>query len=264
MLKNLFSKGAPASGTEPEAAPSEPAAPRTCTVGWLLNTDNASIIWDTPRAVRIDSQSGDPRSVGQCPSVLDFDRRHFVINCPIDVHLRLKLTGGSMDITNLLAGKSPIRSEALQRWIVFQPRHEWRHPDRPVLQMLTPYVFVSDDPVYVNQYPPILHYTGDTRPGIQISGRFPIDIWPRALMWAFEWHDTTKDLILRRGDPLFTVRFEGTDPSAPVRLVEAQKTPELQSYMASITGVTEIVGQTYSLFKTARERRPAKLLYPKE
>ena len=49
-----------------------------------------------------------------------------------------------------------------------------------------------------------------------------------------------------------------------MRLVEAKKTPELESYMASITGVTEIVGQTYSLFKTARERRPAKLLFPKE
>jgi hypothetical protein len=263
MLKNLFSKEPPAE-TEPGSTRPEPAESRTYTVGWLLNAETASVIWDTPRPVRIESQSSDPRSVGQCPSVLDFDRRHYVVNCPIDVHLRLSLTATGMDITNVLEDKSPIRSEALQKRIVFQPRHEWRHPQRPVLQMLTPYVFVSDDPVYVNQYPPILHYAGDARPGIQISGRFPIDIWPRALMWAFEWHDTTKDLVLRRGEPLFSVRFEGPDPAAHVRLVEAKKTPELESYMASITGVTELVGQTYSLFKTARERRPAKLLFPKE
>lgn len=268
MLRNLFSKGPRPNeietDTEPGSPRSEPAESRTNTVGWLLNTEHASIIWDSPKPVRMDSQSSDPRSVGQCPSVLDFDRRHFAINCPIDVHLRMNLTAGGMDITNVLADKSPIRSEALQRWIVFQPRHEWRHPQRPVVQMLTSYVFVSDDPVYVNQYPPILHYTGDTRPGIQISGRFPIDIWPRALQWAFEWHDTSKDLILRRGEPLFYVRFEGTDPAAPVRLIEARKTPELESFMASISGVTEIVGQTYSLFKNARERRPAKLLFPRE
>ena len=266
MLRNLFSKGPRAAepGPEPSSGRPEPTESRTYTVGWLLNTEQASIIWDSPKPVRIESQSSDPRSVGQCPSVLDFDRRHFAINCPIDVHLRMSLTPGGMDITNVLADKSPIRSDALQRWIVFQPRHEWRHQQRPVLQMLTPYVFVSDDPVYINQYPPILHYSGDTRPGIQISGRFPIDIWPRALMWAFEWHDTTKDLILRRGEPLFYVRFEGPDPVAPVRLVEARKTPELESFMSSITGVTELVGQTYSLFKTARERRPAKLLFPKE
>jgi hypothetical protein len=262
MLRNLFSAG---NRTSPEATPGhpEPAESRSYTVGWLLNSDHGSIIWDTPRPVRMESQSSDPRSVGQCPSVLDFDRRHFVINCPIDVHLRLKLTPGGVDVTNVLADKSPIRADALQRWIVFQPRHEWRNPQRPVLQMLTAYVFVTDDPLYINQYPPILHHLPD-RPGIQISGRFPIDIWPRALQWAFEWHDTTKDLILRRGEPLFYVRFEGPDPAAPVRLVEAAKTLELQSFMASITGVTEVVGQTYSLFKTARERRPAKLLFPKE
>ena len=267
MLKNLFSKGHrtdEAEETASRSAATEPGESRNYTVGWLLKTEDASIIWDTPRAARIESQSTDPRSVAQCPSVLDFDRRHFVINCPIDVHLRLKMTGATMDITNVLADKSPIRADALQRWIVFQPRHEWRHPQRPVLQMLTSYVFVSDDPVYVNQYPPIHHYSGDKRPGVQIGGRFPIDIWPRALMWAFEWHDTTKDLILRRGEPLFCVRFEGPDPAANVRLVEATKTPELESYMTSITGVTEIVGQTYSLFKTARERRPERLLFPKK
>jgi hypothetical protein len=262
MLKSLFSKAA----APAEPASDVPASPesRAFTAGWLLNTETTSIIWDTPKPVRIDSQSSDPRGVGKCPSVLDFDRRHFVINCPIDVHLRLNLTRGDMEVTNVLAEKSPIRSEALQQWIVFQPRHEWRHPQRPVIQMLTSYVFVSDDPLYVNQLPPVFHYAGDTRPGIQINGRFPIDIWPRALMWAFEWHDTTKDLILRRGEPLFCVRFEGPDPAAPIRLVEATKTPELLSYMASITGVSEVVGQTYSLFKTARERRPKKLLFPKE
>ncbi|MDB5677960.1 hypothetical protein [Sphingomonas bacterium] len=264
MLRNLFSKSPAAAETEPGSGVPEPAESRSFTVGWLLSTEQASIIWDTPRPVRVESQSNEPKSVGQCPSVLDFDRRHFVINCPIDVHLRLNMTGGTMDITNVLADKSPIRPEALQRWIVFQPKSEWRHPQRPVLQMLTSYVFVSDDPLYINQYPPIFHYTADRRPGIQISGRFPIDIWPRSLQWAFEWHDTSKDLILKRGEPLFYVRFEGPDPSAPVRLIEAKKTPELESYMASISGVSEIVGQTYSLFKTARERRPAKLLLPKE
>lgn len=266
MLRNLFSKGAQPNEPKAESSSSgsEASESRRYTVGWLLNTEDSSVIWDTPKPVRVESQSTDSKSVTQCPSVLDFDRRHFVVNCPIDVHLRLKLTPVGADITNVLADKSPIRAEALQRWIVFQPRPEWRHPQRPVLQMITTYVFVSDDPVYVNQYPPIHHYSGDSRPGIQIGGRFPIDIWPRPLVWAFEWHDTTKDLILRRGEPLFCVRFEGPDPAANVRLVEATKTPELLSYMNSIKGVTDVVRQTYSLFKTARERRPEKLLFPKK
>jgi len=223
------------------------------------------MIWDSPKPVRTETVKNPiAKSVTQCPAVLDFDRRYFVITSPIDIHLRLSTKDGELGITNMLFDKSPIRPEALAQLIVFQPQAEWRHPQRPVLQMMTSYVFVSDDPIYVNQYPPFLDYIpASSRPGVQINGRFPIDIWPRSLQWAFEWHDMSKDLIIKRGEPLFYVGFEGSDPTASVRLIEAKRTPELLGYIDSITGVTEYVSQTYSLFKNARERRPARLLYPK-
>src|SRR3546814_19821019 len=124
--------------------------------------------------------------------------------------------------------------------------------------MLTSYVFVSDDPVYVNQYPPLFHYTPD-RPGIQISGRFPIDIWPRPLQWAFGWHDTAKDLILRRGEPLFYVRFDGPDPAAPTRLLAAHKTHELESDMAPLSAAPETSVPPHFLSKTARTAGTARV-----
>jgi len=269
MLKGLFAKVAlsPDTPTETDNKAEETAAraSRGYTVGWLPHVERTSIIWDMPRAFRPDTPKNPiAKSVAQCPAVLDFDRRYFVVTSPIDIHLRLSMNEGELGITNLLYDKSPIRPEALSQMIVFQPQPEWRHPNRPVLQMMTSHIFVSDDPVFINQYPPFLHYSPTPRPGVQISGRFPIDIWPRALQWAFEWHDTSKDLILKRGEPLFYVGFDGPDPTASVRLIEAKRTAELMSYIDSITGVTEFVSQTYSLFKNARERRPERLLYPKD
>jgi len=267
MLKGLFSKGGPTTEgpATPDPDPIDPVRPRNYTVGWFLQKDKTSIIYDAPKVVRQEiTKNPSAKSVTQCPAVLDFDKRYFVVNSPIDLHMRWEMKDGKRNIVNMLWEKSPIRPEALAQMVVIQPHEEWRHPERPVLQMLTPYIFVSDDPVYINQLPPILNYGPNFRPGVQINGRFPIDIWPRALQWAFEWHDITKDLILKRGEPLFYVTFEGPDPSASVRLIEAKKTPELEAYVASITGVTEWVTQTYSLFKTARERRPAKLLFPKD
>ena len=49
-----------------------------------------------------------------------------------------------------------------------------------------------------------------------------------------------------------------------VRMIEAKRTPEMLGFINSITGVTEWVTQTYSLFENARERRPKRLLYPKD
>ncbi len=59
MLRKLFSKTPRTAETEPGSGRPEPTESRTYTVGWLLNTDNASIIWDSPKPVRIESQSTD-------------------------------------------------------------------------------------------------------------------------------------------------------------------------------------------------------------
>jgi hypothetical protein len=82
-------------------------------------------------------------------------------------------------------------------------------------------------------------------------------------MWAFEWHEPGRDLILRRGEPLFYCQFEATGPDRPVQLVEAAKTPELMAYLEKISGVVNYVNQTFGLFKAAEAIRPAKLLVPK-
>ncbi|MCR4532789.1 hypothetical protein NUV62_17870, partial [Acinetobacter venetianus] len=80
------------------------------------------------------------------------------------------------------------------------------------------------------------------------------------LMWAFEWHDTSKDLILKRGEPLFYCQFDGYDPSRTIKLIQTEKTPELMQYMDQISGV---VNQTFSLFKEVEKVRPTKLIQSK-
>ena len=83
-------------------------------------------------------------------------------------------------------------------------------------------------------------------------------------MWAFEWHEPERDIILKRGEPLFYCQFEAEGPDRPVQVVEAQKTPELQANMDKIGGVVNYVNQTFGLFKSAAAIRPKKLLTPKE
>ena len=263
VLNRLFGKGDAA--PEAQGADEEPQPGRIYEVGWLFGNEKTSVIWDAPQPIRMESQSEAAKSVAFCPAVIEFDRRHFVIRSPVDLHIRLTVAqNGQLNVTNVLGEKSPVRQGQLNQMLVFMPQNEWRHPQRPVIQMATPYLFVSDDPVYLNQFPPFLHYGPAPRPGVQLCGRFPIDVWPRHIMWAFEWHDLSKDLILKRGEPWFYVRFEGGDPSAQVRLFEAEKTAELMSYVDSLTDVTNYVNRTFSLMKTAKERRPEKLVYPKK
>ena len=141
---------------------------------------------------------------------------------------------------------------------------EWRYPDRPTIQLALPYCFIADETVYVTQLSAFMHYRKDPLPGTIFGGRFPLNSWPRPLMWAFEWHEPEKDIVLKRGEPLFYVQFEAEGPDRPVQMVEAERTPELAAYMEKISGVVNYVNQTFSLMKAAEQVRPAKLLKAKD
>lgn len=246
---------------EPVAAP-----PRTAEAGWLINADKASFIWEGPRRIRRnDPRPSHAKSVSFCPAVLDYEARMFDVPCPIDVRLAFRRDdNGKPAVVNLDRDMSSVRSKHLNEMLAIVSQREWRHPERPILQFVTPYIFVADEQIYLTQMPPVAHYQAQPWPGILIGGRFPIHIWPRPLMWAFEWWDTSKELILRRGDPWFYVRFETHDPMRPVRLVEAEMTPGLREHLAGLAAVSNYVDRTFSLFKIAEARRPEKLLQRKQ
>ena len=238
---------------------------RVAEVGWLIDQDKSALIWDPPKPyLRKMPKPNSVKSVQVCPAAIDFDSRHFVIPCPVDLHLKIKLSPGEPpQLVNGAGAQSTIRPKHLNNLVHLISQSEWRDPAKPIVQVTTPYIFLADEVAYINQIAPYLDYIDPPWPGTLIAGRFPVHIWPRHLMWAFEWHDTSMDIIISRGDPWFYARFETDDPSRPVRLVEAEATPDVRAYIDSISGVTNYVNRTFSLFERAKARRPKVLLVKK-
>lgn len=58
----------------------------------------------------------------------------------------------------------------------------------------------------------------------------------------------------------FYCQFDGFDPSRTIKLIQAEKTPELLNYMEQISGVVNYVNQTFSLFNEVERVRPKHLL----
>ncbi len=236
------------------------------TVGWLLKVERGAVIYDPPVRVRSGEMSRThAKSASRCPAILNLESRYVEVRCPFDLRLGfVRDKDGRPGLRNLLGAASPVRANKLGDLIHLVNEAEWRYPDRPTVQMVLPYVFVSDEPVYLSQVAPFMHYRAEPWPGTLFGGRFPIDVWPRPLMWAFEWHDTERELRLSRGEPLFYCQFETLPPDRPFRLVEAARTAELDAYLESISGAVNYVNRTFSLFRTAQNRRPATLVVLKE
>lgn len=217
-------------------------------IGWFIDRVESHFIFAPPRTI-------------DAPG---FDGRIVEIPCPVTVNIAVtRASDGTLAIVDADEGKGPLSPSKFRSSVVLTPRDRWRAADRPIVQIRTPYRFLSEDLVYLNQTSPFLHLPADPWPGAVIQGRFPIDVWPRVLVWAFEWHDLDRTLRLNRGEPWFYAYFETFDPESPVDLIEGEWTDDLKDYVKGMDGVTSFVNQTFSLFNTARERRPRKLLVEK-
>ena len=234
-------------------------------VGWFLTSDKGAVLYDPPERVSFrQTNRSHAKSAARCPGVIQLESRYFMVKCPFDIHVGFTRDDkGKAQLVNRSGPASPIRSNKLGEVLTLAAEQEWRYPDRPTVQLALPYCFIADETVYVTQLSAFMHYRPDPLPGTIFGGRFPLNIWPRPLMWAFEWHEPAKDLILKRGEPLFYCQFEASGPDRPVQVIEAERTPELQKYLDQIGGVVNYVNQTFGLFKAAEALRPKKLLTPK-
>lgn len=235
------------------------------TVGWFLTEDKGGLLYEPPeRLIFRQTNRTHAKSAARCPAVIQMESRYFVVKCPFDLHIGFDRDDkGKAVLINRAGVGSAVRSSKLNQVLTLVNESEWRYPDRPTIQLSLPYCFIADEPLYLTQLGTFAHYRRDSLPGTIFGGRFPISLWPRPLMWAFEWHEPSRDLILKRGEPLFYCQFEAQGPERPVQMVEAEKTPELMAYMDKISGVVNYVNQTFGLFKAAEAIRPAKLLTPK-
>ena len=234
------------------------------TVGWFLANSKGGIIYDPPERVRsADVDRTHAKSASRCPAVINLESRYFLIKCPFDIHIGFaRDKDGKPSLRNLAGTASSIRGSKLGEKLHLTPEVEWRHPGIPTIQLSLPYVFVADEPVYMTQLSPFMHYAKEPLPGTIFGGRFPINVWPRPLMWAFEWHEPEKPIKLKRGDPLFYAMFETVPQDRSVSVKEAKVTPELTEYMDLISGAVNYVNQTFSLFEAAEARRPDTLVVP--
>ena len=233
-------------------------------VGWFLNQRKGGIVYFPPERVRsVDMNRTHAKSASRCPAVINMESRYFVVRCPFDLNLAfVRDKDGKPAMRNLNGDRSGIRANKLREKVHLAAEHEWRYPGVPTLQLQLPYVFIADEPVYMSQVAPFMHYAKVPLPGTIFGGRFPINVWPRPLMWAFEWVDPDKPLVVNRGDPLFYVTFETVPQDRSVVVSEVELTDELNDYMELISGAVNYVNQTFSLFEAAEARRPATLVRP--
>lgn len=197
-----------------------------------------------------------------CPAHIQFNQNMYVIRAPLDIALEVHREGpdGFWDCIPK-DNKWTMSPDALRKYVMFEGVPEARVDlDKPHLQIRTPYTFYADEPVTMQLLPVINTYEFNP-PGITICGEFDIHAWHRPVQWGFEWWDTDKPLIIKKGQPLYYVKFiVNRDPTEKVRLVRLKANDNTVKPILRANNVSHFISRTFDLFNIAKRYRPKKFI----
>ena len=196
-----------------------------------------------------------------CPANVQFQQNVYVIRAGLNLELQMFPPDRDHPTWDLRpTDLDAIDPQALKRMIAFEPFPEgYVDPEKPVIQYRTSYCFYADEPVTM-QLLPVINEPYE-RPGITICGEFDIHAWQRSIQWAFEWWDTSKVLTIKKGDPLFYLKFVvHKDPSEKVKLVRLKANDATMQPILRANNVGHFTRRTFDLFDIARKWRAPKYI----
>jgi hypothetical protein len=229
------------------------------TIGWTFMSNVGSSVFFDPISLASyrKKKSNLSDGVGACPAVKVYENRVIVVRSPYTFTIRAQKTSERLVFCPVFPD-TEVQESILRSLIEFQPRSKWRSNDSPILQLSLPYVFLSDENTYVNQIEaPCI--SGHKNWSL-IEGRFNIYDWQRPVNWSIEWVDTTSDLIIKRGQPLFSLLFETNNPDSTFDLKYIEREGELDKAIQSSTGVSKLMRGTFGLTKEAHKKRAPQLI----
>ena len=134
-------------------------------IGWLIDNNlPGDFIYFDPEAVK--SKREKPlsrRAVQACPAINKFEERLFEVKFPYDLRLRYEFNNEEHQIFSIPEG-TRIDDDIISSHVFLMKTEYWRDKNIPVIQIRVPYVFVSDEEVYLNQFPPFLDFKSHKLP----------------------------------------------------------------------------------------------------
>lgn len=229
-------------------------------IGYCLGQAEGGFAFQAPRSVfSTRSKPLGKRAIQNCPAVNGLERQLIEIPSPVSIRMVLTMTDDGPEIDIDPVGTF-VEEEKIGEIISLEPQERWRVANRPVLQIRLPFFFVTDEAAMMSLLPPFLAPAMRKWPGTMVASRFPLTIWPRDLVWAFEWDRPGEELVLRQGEPIAYALCEFDNPNKRPELVEAALTETLAEWREGMEGLDNFVEDVEEIWRGAPARRPARLL----
>lgn len=234
-------------------------------VGWCYSEIIESAALEKPEKISLPKdKSPNKRGFLSCPAVRDSLSGVVVVRSSFSLHLKFKKISNSYVVTPIYPFTS-IGEGRIKDFVRLEPKESWLNANLPAFQFPTPYLFLADEDMEIEQFSPSLLEVSNMNWRV-IPGRFNIYGWQRPLNWAIEWDIRCGDLIIKQGDPLYFARFFNSKGQHinNIKLINIELTPEIKEKLDSTTGVTSLRRGLKKVMDRATEERDSSLMIPKK
>lgn len=233
----------------------------TFDVAWCYSVEEGVAAFPHPEKVHLEKDpSPEKRGHLSCPAVRAVAVGHLLVRSPFSLRLRFNRSDDHVTITPVYPDTS-IGQNRLGELLRLEPSNIWRSKDVPVIQFPSPYIFISDEFIEVEQCHPFLSESTKLNWRL-IPGRFNIHGWHRPLNWAIEWDATAGDLLIKQGEPLYYLKFydiEGRRIDNP-NIKHIPMSSDIKRSLNSTIGVSGIQRGTAKLIHDASKNRTGNLI----
>lgn len=139
----------------------------------------------------------------RCPAFLAYLKNTFVVKCPFDVEFSIAENGR-------------ITPHTPQGWMfnsLLIPSLTEGVDKNPVYQISIPVYCLSKKSVAIQQLPAFMDDSDFIRSTIIVPGEYDISKWVRPLVTGFEVKSGVTKVSLKKGDPMYYIRFVAEDGS---------------------------------------------------
>jgi hypothetical protein len=196
----------------------------------------------------LDTWEGSTSRYHQCPAFVKYVKNTFVLKNTIDLKLQ-------WDRNNAVLS-SNLPHEAHNTMV----RTHWGDFDeksgRPIVAISNSFVFVADQPVYIEFLPPFNHIDNSWR---LIPGMYNIYSWQRPIVTTIEMLEDTVELT--RGQPMAYIRFRSDDPTDKFVLKKIDRTDKLEHEVNSCLTLKHYMPKlSWKIHNTINKLRPKRWL----
>ena len=219
-------------------------------VGYYYTSNTFELLCFKPEPITFDIDKWN-----RCPALTDSIHNAFVIKAPIGIKLIFEGTDENGSALIKLDRSSDLENDRFDEYIGIKQGDLYPSPEEPMFQILVGLGFTCNENLIMEIFPPFLEYRPNF-PAVNTTAKYNIYDWLRGIAIGVLWKDSTKPIIIKRGDPLCYVRFE---TKKKINLKQVPYTPEMKAEATRNVNIKNLIkNHSKYLMEKAGLLRPKK------